>query len=282
MGAYWRRLYRLLTSPMERKVWRLDRERNEGLAKADLVVVSFPKSGKTWLRALITRLYQQRYHLPDGVLIAQDNLHRLNPAIPNIFFSHACNPLGSVDDLRSDRGEFRGRKVAFLMRHPCDVAVSHYYQLKHRKAGKRENATRGLGLFDYIVQPKRGLEYIIAYTNGWWRFVQGNPDACIVRYEELMNSPETALKRLFALIGTSFDDREIAEAVEFCSFAKLQQREREGYYNDKALRPADPDDPNSFKVRRGKIGGYRQDMTEQQAATAESIVRAQLDPAIGY
>ncbi|MGD9742952.1 MAG: sulfotransferase domain-containing protein [Dongiaceae bacterium] len=277
-----RHIYRLLTSKWERKVHRLNRERRKLIAEADFIIVSFPKSGKTWLRALLTRLYQRRHGLPEGVLVDHDNLHRLDDAIPKILFTHACDPLGAVEDLRDDKADYAGRKVVFLMRHPCDVVVSHYYQLKHRKAGKRENATRGMELFEFVTEKGRGIEYIIAYVNGWWRYVGATPNTHVVRYEELKRSPEATLKRLLDFFGDSFAEAEISEAVQFCKFENLQQRERDRYYSDKALRPADPDDKNSFKVRRGKSGGYKEDLQPDQVAVLEGIMEARLDPSIGY
>ena len=78
--------------PEERKVLierRLrGREDFEKLARADCVVVSFGKSGRTWLRVMLSRFYQLRYGLAQRHLLSFDNLHNKNPAIPKIFFTH--------------------------------------------------------------------------------------------------------------------------------------------------------------------------------------------------
>lgn len=275
-------VYRLLTSKWARKVWRLDRQRRRFVADSDCVVVSFPKSGKTWLRALLTEIYSAEYSVANRLLIQHDNLHRVNAGIPKIFFTHDCDPLGRVEDLRTDKSEYAGRKVVVLLRNPCDVAVSHYYQLKHRVSGKRENATQGLGLFDFVAEPGRGIEYIIRYMNSWHRFAAGNTHALVIRYENLLTEPELTLLRLSAFLGKTFSRSRIERATALCTFDRLQQRERERYYDDKALRPADPTDINSFKVRRGKINGYKEDLTPFQAKRLEAIALKLLDPEIGY
>lgn len=168
------------------------------------------------------------------------------------------------------------------MRHPADVAVSHYYQLKHRKAGKRENATRGMSLFDFVTEPGRGIEYIIAFMNQWYQFAQDTPNVCIIRYEELKQEPDSTLMRLSGFLGTSFSKAEIVEAINACSFENLQLREREGFYDDTALRPADSRDPNSFKVRRGRARGYTEDLGQDEIAAVEHIIRTRLEPSMGY
>ena len=64
------------------------REDFEKLARADCVVVSFGKSGRTWLRVMLSRFYQVRYGLARRHLLSFDNLHNKNSAIPKIFFTH--------------------------------------------------------------------------------------------------------------------------------------------------------------------------------------------------
>ncbi len=288
MSSFWRHLGLtaspavLLRSKWARKIWRLEQEWRKKLPEADYVVVSFAKSGRTWLRAMISRLYQQRYELPSGLLLSHDNMHRLNPAVPVCFFTHDGDPMGSVAALRRNKAPYDGKKVLYLMRHPFDVAVSHYFQMKHRKAGRRAGMAEGMSMFDFIMRPGSGLEMIIEYTNLWHRYVAHRPDALLVRYEDLRADAIGTMSRVCAFLGGDFGDDEIGEAVEFCSFANLQRREREGFYQNGALRPADPSDPNSFKVRRGKVGGYRDYFSDEELQAMKRLLDARLDPAIGY
>jgi hypothetical protein len=52
------------------------------------VVVSFGKSGRTWLRVMLSRFYQLRHGLAERHLLNFDNLHLRNRAIPRIVFTH--------------------------------------------------------------------------------------------------------------------------------------------------------------------------------------------------
>src|ERR671918_1368046 len=56
--------------------WLRGREDYRKLALADVVVVSFGKSGRTWLRVLLSRFYQLRYGLRSSAFIGFDNLNR--------------------------------------------------------------------------------------------------------------------------------------------------------------------------------------------------------------
>jgi hypothetical protein len=48
------------------------------------------------------------------------------------------------------------------------------------------------------------------------------------------------------------------------------------------MKPGDASDPSSFKVRRGKVGGWHDYVTEEQAAAIDRMVREQLNPIYGY
>ena len=48
------------------------------------------------------------------------------------------------------------------------------------------------------------------------------------------------------------------------------------------LRPRDPNDPESFKTRRGKVGGFVDYLTPDEIAEVERRIRSGLDPSFGY
>ncbi len=68
--------------------WVRGREEHRKLQRADYILMSWGKSGRTWLRVMLSRFYQLAYDLPEGMMLEFDNLHRVNPAIPKVFFTH--------------------------------------------------------------------------------------------------------------------------------------------------------------------------------------------------
>ena len=48
------------------------------------------------------------------------------------------------------------------------------------------------------------------------------------------------------------------------------------------LRPGDKSNPNSFKVRRAKVGGYHDYFEDNQLAVIDRSVVERLDPVFGY
>jgi hypothetical protein len=70
--------------------------------------------------------------------------------------------------------------------------------------------------------------------------------------------------------------------VQFGSFDNLRQLEGQGFFRQGGLKRRDAGDPESFKVRRGKVGGYRDYFTDEQVAELEGLMAARLSPSLGY
>ncbi len=104
-----------------------------------------------------------------------------------------------------------------------------------------------------------------------------------LRYEDLHAQPVGELTRAARFVGlSSFEPSTAAAAVEFARFDRMQQYERDDRFGCDLLQPADPDNPASFKARRGRVGGYREEMPAPLIAEADRIVRDELDPKFGY
>jgi alcohol sulfotransferase len=48
------------------------------------------------------------------------------------------------------------------------------------------------------------------------------------------------------------------------------------------LKSGDRDNPDAFKTRRGKVGGYRDYFDDEQLAVVDKLVEEGLDPVFGY
>jgi alcohol sulfotransferase len=248
------------------------------------VVLSRAKSGRTWLRVMLSRLYQRRYGLPESRLIEYDDFHRLDPAVPIVHFTHGHYLL---DRLEPDRLEsiLGARRLLFLVRHPCDVAVSEYFQ-STRRASEHKAALHGVDrdapIFDFVMRSPLGLPAIVDYLNAWAPRVARLEQSRVVRYEDLRAAPVEELAGICSFLKAPFTAEEIREAAEFAAFENLQKLERSGFFDSHRLTPADPQDVDSFKVRRGKVGGYRDYFDDEQIAVMDTLVRKRLDPTFGY
>ncbi len=250
----------------------------------DLVVLSRAKSGRTWLRTLLSRLYQERFGLPEAQLLEFDNFHKQDPAVPKILFTHG-RYLAERIEASGRRRALRDQKLIFLVRHPCDVAVSEYFQSTRRaRQYKLElyGVDKSASMFEFVMTSDLGLPAIIDYLNSWERRIAGLADVHRVRYEALRAEPLQTLRGVVDFLCADFSEEEIQEAVDFASFENLQELERKNFFKNSRLAPRDPSDPDSFKVRRGKVGGYRDYFDDAQLARMNELLRTRLSPGFGY
>lgn len=248
------------------------------LAEADSVVVSFPKSGRTFVRAMLAHLYQRRFGIDERSLLEFAELRNAPTGALRVLFTHAGDAMRPADEIHVNPAAYRGKKVVLLARHPGDIAVSRYHHLKHRS---RDTARRRLAaqpLESFVWDDQGGIPSIVTFLNQFAAL----PGVTIVRYEDFLAEPESALRTLAEAIGLKASDSETAEAVEFGRLANLKQREREGYFRSPRLRRARADDEQSGKVRSGGSGGYRAELGEEQAAKIDAYVAEQLNPVFGY
>jgi hypothetical protein len=267
--------------------WVKGRHEFRKLRQADYVIVSFPQSGRTWLRTMLTRFYQARYGIDEMRLLGLKNLNRLDPQIPKVFFTHD-HYIRDYTGHRESKVDFAGKKIVLLVRDPRDTAVSSYHSLKYRPNPGR----KGLNLieaegenapapFEYM-QFRAG--WAVDFMNSWQSELADGERRLLVRYEDLRAEPEVHLERVLEFLGAAPSAAEIAEAVAFASFDNMKQLEESAAFGsgDRRIVPGESSNPDSFKVRRGKVGGYRDYLSDEEAAVLDELVAARLAPAFGY
>lgn len=258
------------------------------LQPADWVLMSWGKSGRTWLRVMLSRFYQVRYGLPASELLDFDNFHRRNPAAPRVFFTHN-NYLRDYTGNWQSKAHFAGKKIVLQVRDPRDVAVSQFFQwqfrIQPRKKFLNDYPPHGadIGVFDFVMNPQVGLPRIIDYFNDWAASRAEVADLLLVRYEDMRSDPGRELRRILSFTGTPGTEDEIAEAVNFAAYDNMKKLEADGFFRNSGARvkAGDANNPESFKVRRAKVGGYRDYFDDDQCRTLDALM-TKLDPVFGY
>lgn len=265
-------------------------EESRRLRRADAIVVSFGKSGRTWLRVMLSRFYGIRHQLPASSLMGFDNLSRRHAAIPKLLFTHD-NYLSDHTGNHQGKSDYLGHKVLLLVRDPADVAVSQFFQWQHRMRPRKKliNAYpehgRRINVSEFVLDTGRVLQRIIGFMNLWASERARFGDALLVlRYEDLRSSPEAKLGEVLAFLGTPGMDEQIREAVEFASVENMRRMELDRGFRGagRRMRAGDESNPDSYKVRRAKIGGYRDYFAAHEVARIDQMIDEQLAPEFGY
>ena len=246
----------------------------------DVYVISFPKCGRTWLRILISKALIEHYNLDVSkeLYLNPHKLCLLNSSIPRIDFCHDDTPHWKLpEELSTDKSMYKKHKVIFLVRDPRDVIISFYFQKRERRNNYNDDINR------FIYERNGGVETIVKYYNIWFKQREVPEDFLLLKYEDLVNNTQEELKKVLQFIGlVKIDDNAIKKAVEFSSFNNMRKLEEEDFFSDERLRARSKGDEGSFKTRKGKIGGYKDYLNEEEIKWINNMITSELDSNIGY
>lgn len=244
--------------------------------KIDAVLVSYPKSGRTWFRFILSSYLTRAFDLE-----LTPDLHSMFTVMPNFdmdpkrglpafaFAEHKPKPpLIAVSHLPYSRLRFRTLPAIFMVRDPRDVMVSSYFHAtrhKHRFQGD-------IGAF--LKDPEQGTRSLMRYLNGWAAGLQ-HRKGIVVSYEELTRDPQGETAKVLAFLKVETNPQLLADAVEAAKFQNMQELEQA-----KGLPGHDYDrnESESLRMRRGKVGGFADYLTDEQIALVEATCDRELTP----
>lgn len=223
--------------------------------------ISFPKSGRTWVRAV------------------------LRAAGAPITFTHAGHGSRTEELGRPFAGvpeKLRDRRVLFLHRDPLDTAVSFYFQVTRKDfaPGTLRHFQRLAPLWlggrlppssidAFVLHPGYGVEAVCRFNRGWIDHLAARPGSLIVTYEALRAEPRSGFAGVLEFVGGNLG--KLDDAVAAASFEAMRAREEARIGKRAGLLRPDRADAETRKVRRGKVGGYVDYLTPGTADKAREI-----------
>jgi len=269
---------------------------NLSAGKPIIWLASYPKSGNTWLRAMLTALC-----LPPGKDLALDEM----VGRANLFDRQAIDDFAAVNsseltvreltrilsryfssvaarleppaffkthaaclDAGGERAFFPADTIAgavYLVRDPRDVAVSYAYHdgLDHDAIVARMADPEAT--FEWW--PDRCSENVPQVMSTWSEHVRSwtqNPDFPVLglRYEDMLVDPLAALNRIARFCMLDRGQKALEQAVRLTEFSRLQQLEQESRFTSK------PKQDRAF-FRSGQSGDWRKDLNSVQISRIE-------------
>lgn len=259
--------------------------------RPNVLIVSFPKSGRTWIRVFLSRYRQNLLGMPEF-----DLAMHLKPGARGITydFTHARsdpkfgflrlrkyilrNSEGRVlrrlppwfHGVRAIRVPCDADRHIFLVRDPRDVLVSFYHQARSRNrfwAGDMDSFARHRFI---------GIERIIELMNHLVAR-RASLNAPFFYYEDMIADPDEQFLLLVKAAQDCLDEKLVREAVQYSSFERMRRMEQSGRFG-KRLSQWRQSDPNSLKTRKGGVGGYMEEMPTRTIAYVEDRINSRLDP----
>lgn len=156
--------------------------------------------------------------------------------------------------------------VLFLYRDPRDCVVSRYFEIAHRPIRPKTdnpNKVYNSTLSDYIRRSDiYGIDAIVKYMNSWFRGRESFRSFRPIMYEALHLAPHETVRGILDFMDVDYSDEDVRKAVDYAKFENMKKIEASGKgnlikkYHGTFGERHKADDPNSFRVRKGQIGGF--------------------------
>ena len=253
-----------------------------------LWLASYPKSGNTWIRILLTnylrnadepadinklgggpiasaRLWFDEWAGVEASALEDDVIERLRPGVYRCMTDESPDTIYmKVHDAwcRSDRGEALfpadvSAGAVYILRNPLDMSAS----LAHHSGVSLQKAVDNLCDPDFAIARSLGAlaDQLRQRLRSWSGHVQSWLDESelpcyVVRYEDLCSDPETIFAGVVRFCGLPFDEEQVRKAVAFSEFSELQRQEL-----SKGFRERGTFSSSNF-FRKGQAGSWREEL----------------------
>ncbi|SDL60978.1 Sulfotransferase domain-containing protein [Catalinimonas alkaloidigena] len=212
----------------------------------DFFLVSYPKSGSTWVRFLLANYFFD----------ADIDFVSIRPFVPDL---HSNRDL--VDNLQKSPRiikhhllfEERFEKAIYVVRDGRDVAVSYYFFNQMQGQISKETS-----FSEYL---RKHFFKDLKPFGSWGTNVQSwlahthDRQIIVVRYEDLLKDAATELERIVTWMGQPLDAQKIARAVEHSQLKAMREAEY------KSLKRG-PESEHKF-TRKGVSGDWKNHFSDE-------------------
>lgn len=192
-------------------------------------VVSYPKSGNTWVRFLVCNL----------VFGVQDSAAALNSMAPDIHELAALPELPASPVFFKSHFPFsatlpfaqRTAAALYVVRDPADVMLSNFHYSRRSGTTVTDDDLMRKQYVDQYLAARGDPRWIDLKIGTWddhvrsWLGVRHPFPVLPIRYEDLLADGQQAAQRICSFLGQSRTSAEIAQAVEGASFRRMKEIE---------------------------------------------------------
>ena len=227
------------------------------IKKNDLFVVSYPKSGNTWLRLIVANLY-----------FGHANYNNIENLIPDIY--HTSESKFINKKLRifkcHDHYDFRFRRAVYVVRDPREVIVSAYFfAIKIGVISKEYSRRKFVSEF---LNGKFNSNFGSWYQHiGSW-YGAKDKNILFIRYEDLKKKPSSEILKIANFLKIKVNKKKILNIIKKTSFKVLKDQEDKIRTNCVSL----PTNDSKVKFfRAGKINSWKNFLTKDEAKKIKKL-----------
>jgi alcohol sulfotransferase len=232
---------------------------NQYLEKPLYYLCSYQKSGRTWVRFFLANYLNLQFDLrlkldfkTFFLLCPHDNLDVEKGVGVYDYYDDQRFPLVVSSHNSYNENYLSEQKVIFLLRSVFDTLVSNFFQ--HTKVFTEDRAWKG-DIKGFVRSREFGIHAVCAYLNSWAARLLNQENTLVLTYESLHADHAATLEALLNYLKIPVDRDSLQKAIELSSFEAMKKVEKESSIPGINFNFS-PDDADSARVRKGKVGGY--------------------------
>ncbi|KAJ4798570.1 Sulfotransferase [Rhynchospora pubera] len=254
----------------------------------DIFLASFPKSGTTWLKAMIFATLTRTNRSIDQHPLHTHNPHQCvmfmdvgfatgrsqiieNIPSPRVMSTHL--PYFLLPDSITESN----CRIVYVWRDPKDVLVSMWYFVQKILGGADKIAT-----FDqYYKNFYEGLNSygpIWNHVLGYWEESKRRPEKILfLKYENILQEPVKCAKQLAHFLGRPYSEAEenqgvVEQIVELCSIKTLKNLDVNKDGNHATSTAPNVHISHAYYFRKGETGDWKSHMTQEMAERFDTMI----------
>ena len=236
----------------------------------ETLIVSYPKCGRTWLRSIIGKYLEIKYGISEEISLKTEAATKASNILCTSFTHDGAAMLEKLSylELYYPRDNYATKNVIMLGRDLKDTMVSAYFQ-----------ATKRIKVFDgpiseFIKTDQYGIRKLLAFYDVWMKYKTYPKNYLYITYEDLHAAPIETVTQVFNLMGEAdVDVKALQQSLDFNDFENQKKRESENTSTTPITKAKDVNDQESYKARKGKVGGYTEYLTPEDEAFIDGWVK---------
>ena len=244
-------------------------------------IASYPKSGNTWLRSIISALVYSK----DGIFTF-DKLSKIDQFPEKKFFKDLVKNFRDFDEIKKNwitaqdkinldekikffkthQGNFKigndhftnnqnTQAVIYIVRDPRNLvtSISNHYSLSLNEACNFLTSPELMGNGKSWEEKKDGIFNFLGKWNEHYKsWTNNTKNLLLLRYEDLINEPKKELEKIIFFLNkyVNFDtnDIKINNILESTNFKNLKKMEQEGSFTENVIKKETGSNVNFFNL----------------------------------